>query len=477
LSRQGLPLPHTFNVKQAAMTHSTHNGKSLAFKDYLAVSLAVFSLHFGAACMLWPTTWGRDSGTDFALAFAGFVLSGIILPWLGYLAVSKGGGSLHTLTRRVGPVFCIIYGGITVLSLGPLFAVPRMSSASWEAFSHLAALHPASTHWLIPLAFTVAFYLISLWFFHNEKNAIRKLSFLLVPLLLLLEIITIGTAVFFPLGEAVPRNYEQNPVGYGFINGYQTMDLICALMFSGIIIHDLKNRVRNGGRKTNHYLLITSLLGFLVMATVQFGEMYRGSTISGLFPDVDYARLSASIIDAQLGFHGGFIFNLCLILASLTTATGLLSGAASFFSEASGGRLPYKKTALLSFFLALLVSCAGFDFIIAWATPLLQFIYPPCVALVLCYVFLNKYSISMRWSCVTTAVWGALDTASHYCSLAGFQALQTLLGSIPGYDSGLAFIWPMAFGWLLGRLLCWLQHGRFDPVVTDETTSKFADSV
>lgn len=109
----------------------------LSFRALLLVSATIFSLHFGAASMLWPTTWGRDSGLSYPVAFMGFFLSGIFLPWLGYLAVSKGKATFYGLTRNVGRKFCLIYGGITVLALGPLFAVPRMSAASWDAVSRL----------------------------------------------------------------------------------------------------------------------------------------------------------------------------------------------------------------------------------------------------------------------------------------------------------------------------------------------------
>ena len=101
------------------------NKKSLSLFSLVALGMAIFTMHFGASSMLWPTTWGRNSGTSFPLAFFGLFVSGALLPWLGYIAASKRGGSLFGLIRPMGKVFCLLFGAITVALLGPCFAVPR----------------------------------------------------------------------------------------------------------------------------------------------------------------------------------------------------------------------------------------------------------------------------------------------------------------------------------------------------------------
>ena len=100
-----------------------------------------------------------------------------------------------------------------------------------------------------------------------------------------MEIIIIAVSIYMPVGETAGKNYALHPLGYGFINGYQTMDLICAIMFSGFIIYDLQMRLGNDTRSVNRALAVAGLLGFLIMACAQFGEMYRGSTASSVFPE------------------------------------------------------------------------------------------------------------------------------------------------------------------------------------------------
>ena len=428
------------------------NLPSLSRRSTLAIAVAIFSMHFGAACMLWPTTWGRNSGDSFPLAFAGFFFSGIILPWLGYVAVSKAGTNLAGMTRRVSKTFCYVYGTLTVLVLGPLFAVPRMSAASWDAVAKLFSLDPASSQGYIVLhvGFSVLFYLVTAWFMSSQTNILGKLAKYLAPLLLMLEIGIILTAVFLPLGEAVSKNYPEHPFNYGFINGYQTLDLICAIMFSGFIIYDLRNRLGGHAGKVNRCLCLTGLLGFLLMALIQFGEMYRGSTASGIFPTVDYAKLSATLIIEQFGITGGTIFDLCLLLTCLTTAVGLLAGTATFVAEASDKRISYGRASAFCLAVSFAISCAGLDVIVNRLTPVLQFVYPPCIALTLCYVFASARENSTRLACILTAIWGFLDMTAAYLLMAGFPGLNEMLNMVPLSGWGLAFVWPMALGWRLG---------------------------
>ena len=120
-------------------------------------------------------------------------------------------------------------------------------------------------------------------------------------------------------------------------------------------------RLGNDTRSVNRALAVAGLLGFLIMACAQFGEMYRGSTASSVFPDLSYAKLSATLALVQLGVAGGIVFNFCLFMACLSTAIGLLAGTASFIEEASGGKISYKTASLLCFLTAFIVSCAGFE--------------------------------------------------------------------------------------------------------------------
>ena len=38
--------------------------KDLSFKELLVMGGGLFSMHFGAGCLLYPVTWGADAGSS-----------------------------------------------------------------------------------------------------------------------------------------------------------------------------------------------------------------------------------------------------------------------------------------------------------------------------------------------------------------------------------------------------------------------------
>ena len=53
--------------------------KDLSIKELMVMGGALFSMHFGAACMLFPVQWGKDAGTALVPMFIGILLSGVVI--------------------------------------------------------------------------------------------------------------------------------------------------------------------------------------------------------------------------------------------------------------------------------------------------------------------------------------------------------------------------------------------------------------
>ena len=98
--------------------------KDLSIKELAIMGGALFSMHFGAACMLFPVQWGKDAGTALWPVFAGVVLSGVLLPYFGYLALVKGNGTFLEITKRISPEF----GTVFAAKARPNVFYPEVSS-------------------------------------------------------------------------------------------------------------------------------------------------------------------------------------------------------------------------------------------------------------------------------------------------------------------------------------------------------------
>jgi LIVCS family branched-chain amino acid:cation transporter len=422
----------------------------------LSIGAAIFGMHFGASSLLWPATWGRNSGTEWLTAFGGYSFAGLLLPALGYVAVVRG-GSFLVLLSLVGRRFALLFGGFVFFIVGPLFAIPRMSAAAWDAVTR--ALYPifggASSKdapWWAMLLFTLAFYLLIYWFICNKNRIVDKLSRFAIPALFLLEAFLIFSVVAEPVGEAVPPNYSRSPFSFGFISGYQTMDLPAALIYSGLILADIRGRGVAGSRGMALTLFKAMLIGFSVFGLATFGELYRGSTASGVFMGVSYADLSVDIVAHQWGAAGASLFNVALLLACIPSSVGLTASTADFLQKATNGRVPYTGGCIFALSLSCLISLAGLEIMVRIVTPALNFIYPPCIAIALAMAFMPGQTGVLRGACYFAAVCGLLEAAHGYLELAGHPgALGPLLGLLPLSADGLAFVSFVLLGGMFGK--------------------------
>ncbi len=82
------------------------------------------------------------------------------------------------------------------------------------------------------------------------------------------------------------------------------------------------------------------------------------------------------ITEALLGKSGIIMLSLIVFFACLTTAIGLVSAAADFFSELSGGRLKYAQLVGIFCLFAGVVANVGISMILKLASPVLNMIYP-----------------------------------------------------------------------------------------------------
>ena len=434
----------------------------LSLTALLSIGTAIFAMHFGASSMLWPATWGRDSGVDWLPAFSGYFFTGLMLPVLGYIAVTKG-GPLFVLAGRVGPRFALLFGGLTVFILGPLFAIPRMSAAAWDAVVHVIGIDAGETsRWLL-YAFTALYYLVIYWFIHNKSKIVDKLSHMLVPALVLLEAVLIISCIVAPVGEPAPRNYSRGPFGFGFVSGYQGLDLPAALILSGLVLADIKARGLTRVTDVMRALFIGMCIGFSLFGLVMFGEFFRGCTASGVFTETSYAKLSADIVMRQWGIIGGSVFNVALTLACLTAAVGLTAGTADFIQAASKNSVRYKAGCIFTLILSGAISLVGLNTMIVWSAPILTFVYPPSIALVLCVVFFPNRLNLLRGACFFTLGFGLLEAIHGYLSLFGHSTLfAPFFALVPGAEDGLGFVSFLFIGAAFGTFF--LKNTEAEPL-------------
>ncbi|WP_096635048.1 branched-chain amino acid transport system II carrier protein [Clostridium cochlearium] len=412
---------------------------------YLLVGGAIFAMHFGGSSMIWPMTWGKESGMSVFPAFIGIYLTALFFPLLGYLALSRSRGTFYTMSCKVSPGFGKIFCSIAMLVLGPLFCIPRMSAAAWDAFLQVSGFTPES--FVAPLIFSIIYYLITYWFIAQKSDAVDKVSKILFPVLVIAVIAVIGKGIISPLSVQNPKVYTVNAFAYGFKNGYATAELICALVFATIIIDDLKFKGITD-EYINSNLIKVGIIGITMLTLTHLGHMIVGSYTGDIFENLRYSALYSAVVLKLWGTVGGAIFNIALLFAALTTAIGLAVATANFFQEITQGKISYKKSAGFTLIISAFVTVLGLSSIVELAAPLLDIVYPAAITMTLFYAFIpglenrKKLFSSYKVAMIVSFIWGIYEGILTYLKMFNIRLgfLENIYNNVPLSDMGLGWI-------------------------------------
>lgn len=392
---------------------------NLNLKELITMGGALFSMHFGASCMLYPVTWGKEAGTSLPLMYAGIFLSGILLPLLAYIALVKGGGNFLSVTLRASPKFGMVFVVITILVMGPAYIVPRMSAAAWSAILQLTGWDFES---MLPIVlFNVVYYIITYWFASSAGKVVSRVGNILFPILVVIVVAVIIKSIVSPISDSWTQpSFNQNPVVYGILNGYATGDLQCALMFGLVVVQGIRNAgIRESA--VNKNLLLVGAVGLGMLALTHLGHMIAGANLGGTI-DLTLSALYAEMVLQLWGGIGGILFNAALVAAALTTAIGCVSSTAEIWEDILGGKVSYKIICAVSCALSCLASITGLDAIVTFAGPILDACYPAAIVLSAFYCFCPKASekrrlVSLRWAVIFAMIMGFLNAFNVYAKI------------------------------------------------------------
>ena len=161
--------------------------------ERVVMSFTCFAMFFGAGNLIFPVFLSYRAGANSVFAFLGFILSAITLPVLSLIAIGRT-GSLDSLSSRVNPLFSKVFTIVIYLAIGPMLAIPRTASTSYEMVRIAFSLESDALSWAYSFIFFLLAGLIAL---HPEKLS-KRLGKVLSPILIGL-IIFLFISVFFIL--------------------------------------------------------------------------------------------------------------------------------------------------------------------------------------------------------------------------------------------------------------------------------------
>ncbi|GAA3714437.1 branched-chain amino acid transport system II carrier protein [Salinicoccus jeotgali] len=401
----------------------------------------LFSLFFGAGNLIFPPLLGMEAGDGFGPAIIGFLITGVLLPIMAIVAVALSEDGLVSMGQRVHPVFGVAFAVIIYMSIGAFYGIPRASSVAYElGFKQIFNVESSLVLAIFSIVFFGITYLISL----NPKKIVDRIGQYLTPLLLLVLSVLVVRAFFTFENPGAPaaEKYTGSPLVTGILEGYFTMDAVAALAFGIVIINALKDK----GAETKGELVKGTfgavLIAGLGLVAVYFSLGWIGRVIPGGSGLEDGAEILTHSANLLFPAAGGLLFGIIVLLACLTTCVGLISACSRFFNEIYPN-IAYSTYAGIFVLIGLLVSNLGLDLILELALPLLVFIYPIAIVLIVLSLVerVTGESRKMYQAAVfVTAVYALYEVLISI----GIESetVSLLLGQTPFFEQGLGWMVP-----------------------------------
>ena len=411
----------------------------ISIKQIIPVGLMLFALFFGAGNMIFPPFLAQQAGSNIWAAVIGFLVTGVGLPLLGIIAISRV-GDLQILASRIHPIFAVAFTVVLYLVIGPLFAIPRTGTVSFEIGVVPFLPEGSAKSGIALLIFTILYFAITLWLSLNPTKIVDRVGKILTPALLIVLAIFAVKSFITPMGGFNPPNevYANGSFYKGFLEGYLTMDALASLVFGSIVVTSIKGFGVTNKNTVTKLCITAGLIAAAALALVYISLAWIGGTSTDIIGVQDNGAAILSAAATHLfGSLGAVILALAILFACLTTAIGLITSCSQYFSTLIPS-ISYKKLAIIFSVFSAVIANVGLSQLISFSVPVLVFIYPLAIMLMI-------LSFTHKLFCGYTSV--------YVCAIIPSAITPTLSRLLPFFDQGIGWLVPGIIGAIIGYIL------------------------
>ena len=404
--------------------------------DVITAGFALFAMLFGAGNLIFPPMLGYELGNSWGIASFAFILTGVGIPLMGIIASANAGKSLDSFSDKVSPLFAKFYGIALILSIGPLLALPRTGATAYEVTFY----HAGFTTSIWKYVYLGIYFLLALLFSLKSSKVVDRVGKILTPILLIVLFIILVKGVFFNDLPIVEKIYEL-PFKKGFTEGYQTMDALAAIVFSTVILNAIRGKAELTPKQEFSYLLKVGLIAAAGLAIVYAGLSYIGASFGSLdlVAGAEKTDLLVKISINLLGKIGYLILAICVAGACLTTSIGLIVTVAEYFS--SFMKISYEKLVVITTIIGFLFAIFGVNKIVIISVPILVFLYPISIALIILNFFHIKNANVFKGVVLTSGLIGLYEGIS-ITGIIMPEIFNNIYNSLPLVNLGLPWLVP-----------------------------------
>lgn len=438
--------------------------KKMTGKQYVLVASMLFGLFFGAGNLIFPIILGAKAGASLVPALLGMLVTAVGMPLLGIVAlgVSRSSG-LMEMSSRISKGYGYFFTCALYLTIGPFFAIPRCAATS---FTMGIAPLVSGSQTLVQAIFTTLFFAAVLYFALRPSNIMNSVGKYLNPIFLVCLGILVVTAMLSPQDAVsevpVSGSYADSAFATGFLQGYDTLDALASLAFGIIVINVIKGMGIEEPGEIAKSTIKAGIFSMILMTVIYALIALVGAQSYGLYadqladPSFNGGTAFAVIAKHYLGSAGMIVLALTVTFCCMKTAIGLVTSCADTFSEIFPNSLSYRNWAIAFTAFALLVSNIGLSKIISISAPVLYFLYPLAIVLILMTIF-GRFFGNARSVYVCGVSFTMIAAVLDLLRVSGAASVQGIVewaaGWLPLYSMGLGWVVPGVVGVIVGLIV------------------------
>lgn len=440
--------------------------------SYIAVML--FGLFFGAGNLLFPPIVGQYAGKNILPATIGLLITAVSLPLLGVVAIgiSRSEGLIE-LSGKVGGAYKVFFTCALYLTIGPLFAIPRCAATPFDTGVKQLLGVTEKTQSAALLVFSLIFFGLVLAFSLFPGKIVTWVGKILTPIFLVFLGVLVIAAFVDPMGtiSAVEPsgNYASKAFMSGFLEGYNTMDALASLAFGIVVVTAIRDFGVSEPKAVAKSTVKAGIFSCLIMAVIYVCLVIVGAQSRGSFAlCANGGEVFALISDHYFGKIGTFVLAGIFTFACLKTAIGLVTSCAETFCKLFPKSFGYKVWAVIFSVVSFIIANFGLSSIIAYSIPVLMFLYPLAITLILLGIFGNLFHHNRYvYGFVTgftlfEAIFDFIKALPAFIRTAiRFESLEPVLNKVfPLYEYGVGWLLPAFVGLVVGLIVMFVTDAK-----------------
>ena len=438
--------------------------KRLHYKQRLLVAGTLFGMFFGAGNLIFPVHLGQLAGWNVIPAMVGFIITAVGIPILGVAAIGNThSDGLQALSSKVGKGYGYVFTCLLYLTIGPFFAIPRCATTSFT--TGVQPMLGSIPEGAALLVFSLIFFALVLFFSLRPAGITVWIGKIINPLFLVFLAVLVISALCAPgapISVVEPDGaYHDGALFSGFIEGYGTMDAIAGLAFGIVVIDIIRSMGVTNDADVAKDVLRSGVLTGILMAVIYVATILMGAQSRGLFDISANGGIAlAQISGHYLGSAGSIILALTITLACLKTSIGLVTSCADAFSRMFPRLFSYKVWAVIFSVFSFGVSNFGLSKLIEYSLPVLMFLYPLAITLILlalCGKLFDHHRavyVSVTAFTAVAALFDLFKTLPAALQVGPVEGAVAFAGRfLPFFSLNLGWVVPALLGLALGLVL------------------------